>query len=488
MSATPAADLTPSIRLSRAESIRSLTYLAIIAADLAAFCLSWLVSILVRYEFAEKYGPITYVEFLPNLAIFASVFVLSGLYPGVALNPIEEFRRILRSACLGILVTIGLTFFLHEGLFVSRFIFLIGWFFTLIFIFLGRHVVRNWCSQQSWWGIPTVILGEQGPARATLSLLRLNPPLGLKPVAILYDSDGTNRDYARGSGCERGVFSGDLSHSARIALEYPGCYAILSMPSGSSTHLRSVLHDNATYFRRILVIPELLGTTSLLVTAKDICGVLALEVNQQLTRLIPQIVKRTFDVFLCLVVGILVSPLVLLIYIATRLSSRGPVFYGHSRIGRGGRIFKVWKFRSMVLNADEVLEKHLLSDISLRTEWNTYQKLRNDPRVTMVGRFLRKTSLDELPQLWNVLRGEMSLVGPRPIVHSEIEKYGEKFRQYCRVTPGITGLWQISGRNNTTYEIRTQLDDYYVRNWSVTVDLYILLHTLKTVLLTEGAY
>ena len=138
--------------------------------------------------------------------------------------------------------------------------------------------------------------------------------------------------------------------------------------------------------------------------------------------------------------------------------------------------------------ADAILQQNLEADPRLREEWDTYHKLRRDPRVTPIGRFLRKTSLDELPQLWNVIRGEMSLVGPRPIVHSEIIKYGQIYRQYLRVTPGMTGLWQISGRNNTTYEMRTRLDDYYVTNWSVSLDIYILARTLKTVLLLEGAY
>jgi Undecaprenyl-phosphate galactose phosphotransferase WbaP len=486
MSSIPAAELTPSIRVGRVESIGSFTYVAIIAADLVAFCLSYLTFKLISLGLAERFGPIATVGFFANLALFAIVLLLAGLYPGIALNPIEEFRRILRSAGLGILLTIGLTLFPQSPI-VSRILFLFGWFSTLAFMFLGRHIVRALCSGQGWWGIPTVIIGEQASARATLDLLRLHPPLGLKPVAILYDSVSPDQDI-QGRAAERGIFSGDLTHCARIAEEYPGCYAILSMPFGSSNHFGTMLQDHASRFRRVLVIPELFGVTSLLVKAKDICGVLALEVDQHLTRRVPQIIKRIFDLSLCVITGSLLSPLILVICLVTKLSSPGPIFYGHERIGRGGRRFKVWKFRSMVLNADKVLEAHLEKDAALKAEWDLCQKLRKDPRITVVGRFLRKTSLDELPQLWNVMRGEMSLVGPRPIMNSEVVRYGSNFRQYCRVMPGITGLWQISGRNNTTYELRTQLDDYYVRNWSVVVDLYILLHTCKTVLLTEGAY
>jgi lipopolysaccharide/colanic/teichoic acid biosynthesis glycosyltransferase len=142
----------------------------------------------------------------------------------------------------------------------------------------------------------------------------------------------------------------------------------------------------------------------------------------------------------------------------------------------------------MVANADEVLAKYLAKDPVLADEWRRDHKLRHDPRITRVGRFLRKTSLDELPQLWNILCGDMSLVGPRPIVEGEIGKYGEAFDLYTRVRPGVTGLWQVSGRNNTTYQERIEFDEFYVKNWSVWLDFYILGQTVKAVLLAEGAY
>ena len=227
---------------------------------------------------------------------------------------------------------------------------------------------------------------------------------------------------------------------------------------------------------------------SLAVAAKDICGVLGLEVEQKLTLVIPQIVKRAFDLAVSVGAAIVLSPLLLTLCLIVRLSSPGPIFYGQQRIGRGNKMFKLWKFRSMVIDADEFLHRHLQENAAANEEWMRDHKLKRDPRVTWIGRFLRKTSLDELPQLWNVISGEMSLVGPRPIVQKEVAKYGQFFAQYKRVTPGVTGLWQISGRNNTTYELRIQIDDYYVRNWSLSMDIYILMRTLKTVFLSEGAY
>jgi Undecaprenyl-phosphate galactose phosphotransferase WbaP len=177
-----------------------------------------------------------------------------------------------------------------------------------------------------------------------------------------------------------------------------------------------------------------------------------------------------------------------LLGILVRLESPGPVFYGHRRIGRHHATFLAWKLRTMQVNGDELLQNALAQDGAQREEWRRHRKLRRDPRITRVGRFLRKTSLDELPQLWNVLRGEMSLVGPRPIVEEEVPDYGENFALYCRVTPGLTGLWQVSGRNTVSLRDRVCLDSYYVRNWSPWLDLHILARTAKVVLTGQGAY
>lgn len=201
-----------------------------------------------------------------------------------------------------------------------------------------------------------------------------------------------------------------------------------------------------------------------------------------------QIVKRALDFGLVVAASFVAVPLMLMIGATIKLTSPGPIFYSQRRVGRNGNHFFAWKLRTMVVNADETLEQYLQTHPELREEWERDHKLKNDPRVTSIGHVLRKTSLDELPQLWNVFCGEMSLVGPRPIVDAEIKKYGEAYRCYSKVLPGITGLWQVSGRNNTTYEERVAFDDYYVRHWSLWMDTYILLKTVRVVLLREGAY
>ena len=164
------------------------------------------------------------------------------------------------------------------------------------------------------------------------------------------------------------------------------------------------------------------------------------------------------------------------------------MFYRQSRIGKEGREFKVIKFRTMVENADGVLVKCLEENPELLAEWNLNHKLKDDPRITRVGKILRKLSIDELPQLWNVIKGEMSLVGPRPIVAAEIERYADRIKYYNQVPPGITGLWQVSGRNDVNYEQRVRLDEYYVRNRSIWLNIYILIRTASVVLRRQGAY
>jgi exopolysaccharide production protein ExoY len=199
------------------------------------------------------------------------------------------------------------------------------------------------------------------------------------------------------------------------------------------------------------------------------------------------VAKRLLDVIGAVILGLVFAPLMLVIILLMRKGD-GSVIYRHWRVGRGGQMFSCLKFRTMVPEADEVLRDLLQSDPELRAEWARDHKLRHDPRVTPVGRFLRRTSLDELPQLLNVLRGEMSLVGPRPVIREELLRYGRAVNTYLAARPGITGLWQVTGRNNTDYRRRVVLDTYYVRNQNLLLDLYILVKTTGVVLGGNGAY
>lgn len=198
-------------------------------------------------------------------------------------------------------------------------------------------------------------------------------------------------------------------------------------------------------------------------------------------------VKRAFDIAGALIFFTVFLPLYLAIAVGVRLTSRGPIFYSQERIGLNGRSFRFYKFRSMVENSEEVFNSFLDSDHEAREQWERYQKLDRDPRITWFGHFIRRTSLDELPQFWNVLMGDMSIVGPRPCMPKQKNLYGAQWGAYCAVRPGLTGLWQVSGRNRLTFEQRVHLDAQYVRKWSIWLDLRILVRTVGVVLTGHGS-
>jgi lipopolysaccharide/colanic/teichoic acid biosynthesis glycosyltransferase len=201
-----------------------------------------------------------------------------------------------------------------------------------------------------------------------------------------------------------------------------------------------------------------------------------------------KVIKRCCDVALVLISMPMTLLVLAVVSAVVMLSSPGPVFYSHRRIRKGGAFFSMWKFRTMCVNSTEVLEDHLARYPAARLEWNQTHKLRDDPRITPLGIVLRRYSLDELPQLWNVLMGQMSLVGPRPIVAAEVEKYGDCFDCYCKVKPGLTGLWQVSGRSELSYDARVALDCEYVKHWSLSKDVMILLKTFSSVVNQDGAF
>jgi Undecaprenyl-phosphate galactose phosphotransferase WbaP len=200
-----------------------------------------------------------------------------------------------------------------------------------------------------------------------------------------------------------------------------------------------------------------------------------------------RLLKRVFDLLAALALLALGWPL--LLYLSWRIrQDGGPAIFAHKRVGQSGKVFACYKFRSMRVDAEEQLRELLASDPALRVEWEKEFKLKDDPRISEIGHFLRRTSLDELPQLFNVIKGEMSLVGPRPVVRKELERYGDDVDYFLMVRPGMTGLWQVSGRNDVNYDTRVYLDTWYVKNWSLWYDIAILFKTIRVVLKRDGAY
>lgn len=453
--------------------------LSLIAADAVSLMLAMVATVMMRYATGIEVDLENYLRLTIFFPAFVMAYAAAGLYSGTSLSPQEEIRRttICSTVVFVMLATLTLSFRGAVSYITVRL--LVAILLSAILVPFFRILVRRWLGSHSWWGYRTFIFGREQQVEKLVETLQANPEFGLKPAAVVVDDSAT--DEWGGHGYCRGVAI--LSRSSLATTEIPpGTYAIVSPGA------EWMLSDRDSRFSHLVVIPEMASESGGLMVGPRSIGVFrGFELRQDIMLPSKRYAKRMLDLTLTLVGGTLLLPLIGILAVAVRLSSPGPVFYSQMRLGRGGRIFAAWKFRSMVVNANECLEQYLAKDPAMRAEWEATHKLREDPRVTPVGRFLRHTSLDELPQLWNVLRGEMSLVGPRPIVPEEVQKYGDCYRSYVRVPGGITGLWQVSGRSNTTYEERVRLDEYYVRNWSVWLDLYILCRTITTVLLREGA-
>ncbi len=459
-----------------------LVSLLLAACDVTAVAAAWWLAVQGRLLAGGVLSPELYWRLWPGLALFVAAYAAQGLYPGFGLNPVEELRRTTVSTSLVHLVLGAATFLVRGGEAYSRAAFLVAWSLALVLVPLGRAVARHLFCRSRWWGYPVLVLGAGRTGEMLARTLRQAPGLGLRPVAFLDD------DPAKPARVAGLPVLGGTELAPRVAREAGIRHVLVAMPGAGRERLLQIVERYGSSFPHLLVVPDLFGLSSLWVAARDLQGTVALEVRQQLLLPGPRLLKRVLDLVATVALGLVSLPLVALLAVAIKLDSPGPVFFGQVRVGRGGRPFRAWKFRTMVQDAEQVLQRYLRDSPELRDEWARDQKLRNDPRVTRVGRFLRRTSLDELPQVWNVLRGEMSLVGPRPIVQEEVAKYGPAFPLYAQVLPGITGLWQVSGRNETTYEERVELDSYYVRNWSPWLDLYILARTAWVVVTGKGAY
>jgi Undecaprenyl-phosphate galactose phosphotransferase WbaP len=454
---------------------RLATHTSILAADIAGFWIAFVTAVVIRHALGGQFLVSDYARFVPLLLGFVVVYAAMGLYPGVGLHPVRELRGIVYANSIVYLAIMAGTFLSKTGVLFSRLAFTGAWALSIVLVILFRNLVRSGLARQRWWGIPVVVFGAGQTGRRVVNLLSAHPSMGLK-VAVVLDDDPSTHSL------------GSLALAPLIADQYGLSYAIVAMPNVGTARLHEILRRYAHRFRHFLVIPKIAELGMLWVSTRELGGVLGLEMSQNLLRAAPRAAKRMVDILLAMIAAVLLAPVLIGVAAIVRMTSRGPVFYSQPRIGKNRRVFRAWKFRTMMCGADGLLEAYFERNPARRAEWRANRKLRDDPRLTPVGRFLRQFSLDELPQLWNVFVGQMSLAGPRPIAADELARYGEEIELYTKVLPGITGLWQVSGRNDTTYEERVRLDEYYVRNWSVWMDLWILGRTLRCVITRRGAY
>jgi undecaprenyl-phosphate galactose phosphotransferase len=337
-----------------------------------------------------------------------------------------------------------------------------------------RQTTRTLLGACGYWGLRTLVIGDTQTVASMNAALRSEPALGYELVGSLSPEDAPRADDV--SGWMR------LLGAQRVQL------VVVLLGDQGGQKMRAIASLLARARVPLAVVPTIDGLPVHGFTQQYFLShdVLMLVCRNNLDRPFGRMAKLVFDQLGAAVLLFLLAPLLLVLASLVRRDG-GPAFFRHQRVGMGGHGFGCLKFRTMVTDADVVLHRLLASDPQARAEWNEQQKLRNDPRITRVGAFLRRTSLDELPQLVNVLRGEMSLVGPRPIVAAEIPRYGQDIDYYYGTKPGMTGLWQVSGRSNISYARRVQMDRWYARNWTLWHDIAILLKTIPVVFKRDGA-
>jgi Undecaprenyl-phosphate galactose phosphotransferase WbaP len=469
----------PHIGLPRIHCNPWLCSLVVLACDAVALTFTASLVLLGMCARGEGLDIHRYFALWPALGLFFAIFAASSLYPGIIHNAVTELRRLGLGLTISFLAMGGLSFVTRRGDDYPRRVLLLWWLIAMIVTPLLRSVVREVVCHKPWWGIPIAVFYTGVESADIIRELEKHPEIGLRPVVILSPPHAVRPRHRL------------PVIDMRFAAAVRACgvdRALIALPDAACGKLMQDLEVFESLFPRLLIMHSSPDLYSLTVDARQIGGSLAVEVTRDLLLPLPRLAKRLMDLVIICSALPAVALTILLLAFLVRLESPGPAFFGHRRIGRDHSSFLAWKLRSMKVNGDELLEKALAEDRTLREEWVRDRKLRHDPRITRVGKFLRKTSLDELPQLWNVLRGEMSLVGPRPIVEAEVVTYGQNFSLYCRVTPGLTGLWQVSGRSTVSSCDRVRLDSYYVRNWSPWLDLHILARTAKVVLTGQGAY
>jgi Undecaprenyl-phosphate galactose phosphotransferase WbaP len=463
---------------------RLLMSAAVAFSDLLSITIAGGLAVFLRFLPQGRAIPQAYSDLIPLVLLALFIFALTGLY-SFGLGPVEELRRVTLATSVIFLSLAALSFWMRSADVYSRASFLLAWIFSLFLIPTGRELLRLIAIQLGMWGEPVVVIGYGVMGYEIAEYLVNTPKSSLNPIVAV---DRRREDRTRLSSIPI-VRADDITENESLGDWFSGIQtAILVIPEISETFYRKIMDDHTMKFNRLIIVSSAQHAGSNWVRPYDIGGILGLEVGQNLLSKWQKAVKRIIDLGLIFLALPILIPLFAIISYLIRLDSKGRTFYSHPRIGHDGKLFDMWKFRTMRSDADKILQTYLVDKPELQAEWNATHKLKNDPRVTQFGKLLRKFSLDEFPQLINVLKGEMSLVGPRPIVERETEKYGKSFKLYQQVVPGMTGLWQISGRSDISYQSRVGMDEYYVRNWSIWMDVHILSRTALVVLKGTGSY
>jgi undecaprenyl-phosphate galactose phosphotransferase len=450
-----------------------------------------------------------------NLAVSARMKILPLIYSGFPIEPS------IRYSLLWVIISIYLLSFFNEGLYsqqfgfweeiyaswkaltlatiaifafasigkmneyLSRPVVILMWLISLVIIPIVRINTRKMLRKIGLFKRRVIIFGTGEKAIRIAQAMKNDSNYGYEIMEFL-DDVGERQRLIDGRNVRIGI--------DRVERYISACNVkviVLAFQDSENELLRHYVNRFQHKVEKIIIVPEISDYVFFGTEIRHFVNnqMIALEVKNNLESPLNSFIKISIDYLLAFIMIVLFFFPILAIGLAIRIESKGPILFWQYRVGKKGKIFKCFKFRTMYLDAEDRLKRILSEDLIAREEWEKFRKIKNDPRVTQVGKFLRKTSLDELPQLINVFKGEMSLIGPRPVVQEEIDKYyRDAAKLYFSVLPGITGLWQVSGRSDTNYEYRVALDAWYVRNWHPWIDFVILLKTIKVVISGKGAY
>ena len=396
----------------------------------------------------------------------------------------QIIQKLFITSCYAVTSIIILLYIARIAASTSRMFIAVFWILSFVLLVIFRYIVKKILEKYQLLQIPVLIIGAGKTAELLVQGIKNDAGMGYKIIGLLEDNK-----------VEKGILEnypvlGKFSEAEQVIAKYNINHVFIAAPGLEQGKLTKLIYKVQPLVKSMGVIPNLVGVPMGGIEAESLFNekLMLLRLKNNLARPINRWIKTIFDYVLTITGTIAISPILIVIALWIYKDSPGPVIFKHRRIGKNGKEFNCYKFRSMCVDAKERLEQLLKIDPEAKAEWEKDFKLKNDPRITRSGAFLRKTSLDELPQIFNVLKGEMSLVGPRPIIRDEMARYGEYINDYLMVKPGITGMWQVSGRSDTNYKQRVQLDSWYVRNWSVWLDLMLLWRTSKTVFLCKGAY
>lgn len=415
--------------------------------------------------------------------MFMLFMFFEGLY-GKRMLVYQMTERIFLSCIGGTVFSVLLMFIAQVSGQVSRLFVLLFAVLAFACLSIVRVFVSKTFKKVPAFQIPVLIVGAGRTADLVVQQVREDAGMRYRILGFLEDRK-PYKDYG-----PRMPVLGGFDDLEKAVKETGVSTVLIAAPGLPQDRLSDLIYRAQSLVKNVAVVPNLVAVPMSNVSVESFfdAKIMVLHIRNNLDNPWNLLLKRLFDIGATIVGGILISPLLLAIAIWVYHDSPGPVIFKHRRVGKDGKEFNCYKFRSMCVNSKEVLDHLLATDPKAKAEWDKEFKLKDDPRITKSGAFLRKTSLDELPQLWNVLKGEMSLVGPRPIVQAEVPRYGKYIKEYYSVLPGITGMWQTSGRSDIDYPERVQMDSWYVHNWNVWLDLVLLWRTVSVVVHHKGAY